>query len=125
MALGATALGATATILVLAAPSASANVTSVNISQGLSLGGSTAFGTGCTYRVTANVNGPGDVRFYDNGVFFAGPLTPTGGAATVQWTPTGTGKHIIQARQVGPPNEETRMVGNGLNLGSSCVVLPF
>jgi hypothetical protein len=124
--IAATALGASAAALVLAAPAASANVSSVAAKPGITIG-SNSYGTGCSYEVVASVNNTTPVYFYDNGVFIGpGPATPNGGVATITWTPTTPGSHTLSAQQ--GPNWNVAYtppltVGAGMNLGSVCLSL--
>ncbi|MFW0792250.1 Ig-like domain-containing protein [Gordonia sp. CPCC 205515] len=115
------AAAAGAATLVLAAP-ASAQATSVSVTPGP--GG--RIGTTCTYDVVAAVTGPNTVRFKDNGVLIGGgPIAVSGGTATVKWTPTTPGTHIITAQQGtgnGPTRTTTVQVGQGMNFGSMCLV---
>ena len=125
--LGGAAVGAGLAVAVLTAPTASAGVTSINVAPGASFG-STPYGTGCSYTITATVNdNAAPVYFYDNNLpIGTGPASVSGAAATVTWTPTTPGSHVLVAYQfVNPPFDKTTQVtvGNGINLGSSCVVL--
>jgi len=90
------------------------------------------YGTTCSYEVTAAVTTKNRmVRFYE-GATYLGSVTPhQEGAtykATITWTPSSTGSKVIKARQlVIPPSfystrTTTVTVGNGLNLGSVCLV---
>ncbi|WP_068273301.1 Ig-like domain repeat protein [Aldersonia kunmingensis] len=120
----ATALGASAAALALAAPAASAAVTSINVNPGAL---NSRVGTGCTVEVTAGANGPVNepVYFYDADGSWSTSATVSGGKATVKWTPTTPGQHTLRAYQFGPYGvmETLVQVGNGINLGSVCVVL--
>ncbi|MFW0793395.1 hypothetical protein AAFP30_06245 [Gordonia sp. CPCC 205515] len=116
----ATALfGAAAAVVVATAP-ANAVVSSITAQPGS--GGN--FGTTCTYDVNASASGNKLVNFTDNGVAIGGGgVAPSGGIATVKWTPTTPGTHILKARQVGTlvTRTTTVQVGQGLNLGSLCM----
>lgn len=121
------ALAAAVSAAVLAAPPASATVTGITIAPGLS-GGAHPYGTTCSYTVTATVDdGSQRVYFFEEGqgpTGFADAM-PSGGVATVSWTPSRPGVHYIYALQ---PNATTQIrlpvdVGNGINLGSACVAL--
>jgi hypothetical protein len=122
--IGATALGAGAAALVLAAGPASAAATSLSVNPGPM---SSGIGTSCTYEVTAVVNGPitEPVYFYDLDGSWSTNATASGGKATVRWTPTTPGQHVLRAYQFGPYGSADTIVqvGNGVNLGSACVVL--
>ncbi|MCX5045806.1 hypothetical protein OG921_21805 [Aldersonia sp. NBC_00410] len=119
----ATAIGAGAAALVLTAPMASAEATDINVAPSL---GSSQFGTGCTYDVTVAVNAATPVYLYDNGVSVTpAPVQASGGTAPFKWTPTTPGAHTLTAYQ-GPnyiAKDHLVQVGNGINLGSACVVL--
>ena len=124
-------LGAATAAMLLATPISSAEVIRIDILPGLSGGGATPYGTNCSYTVTAVVPNPASsqqVTFVDSaGGFFrpTNPMTPTGMAATVSWTPTAPGWHTISASQSGTaPVSIDILVGNGLPVGSSCNVLP-
>ncbi|MEC3917678.1 hypothetical protein VMT65_26465 [Nocardia sp. CDC153] len=112
--------------LVLAAPDASAYVSSVNVSSGssISLGGGN-YGTNCSYTVTVNGSPNEYVWLYDSG---AGSFNPqqfslgSGGTATSSWTPTSTGQHFVQAWSYNGSQWTWVTVGQGINLGSACVV---
>ncbi|QBS38750.1 hypothetical protein [Nocardia sp. CS682] len=123
-----TSFGAMTAALVLTAPAAPAAVTAVGVAPGLSFGSSTAFGTNCTYIVTATAT-PGDViGFWDlTGTFDpAGWVTvPASGTVTAKWTPRLPGNHIVHAVHSSLTSVTTTVtVGNGVNLGPVCVVLP-
>lgn len=119
-------LGGVAAALTLAAPAASADVTSVTVSSGSSFGSSNMHGTGCEYTVTASVNSYGPVYFYDNGQFL-GEAYSFGWQAQHTWTPTTTGTHVLSAWQpyggTDMPIDLPVEVATGINLGSACVVL--
>ncbi|MXP22030.1 hypothetical protein GIY30_11805 [Gordonia sp. HNM0687] len=84
------------------------------------------FGTNCTYTLTAQVDtaSPVMVHFYDE-TSLIGSATARVLAATVEWTPTSTGEHQLRAYQEGSGHSEflTVDVRQGLDLGSSCLVL--
>ena len=70
-------------------PSAHASITGISVAPGFSLGGSTMFGTGCAYRVTATA-APGEyVSFYDsqNGSFNPPSAIQVGDSGTVTARP--------------------------------------
>lgn len=116
----ATALFGAAAAAVVATAPANAAVSSITAVAGS--GGN--FGTTCTYDVNASAGGNNLVLFTDNGVAIGGGgVAPTGGIATVKWTPTTPGSHILRARQAGSliTRTTTVPVGQGLNLGSLCM----
>ena len=124
-------LGATTAAMLLATPISTAEISRIDVQPGLSGGGATPYGTNCSYTVTAVVPNPASnqqVTFVDSaGGFFrpSNPMTPTGMAATVSWTPTAPGRHTISAFQPGTaPVSIDIAVGNGVPVGSSCNVLP-
>ncbi|WP_405485860.1 Ig-like domain-containing protein [Nocardia sp. NBC_00511] len=87
--------GAVVTAALVAAPQANALVTD------LSAGSGSTFYVGQAYTVTATVtvtSGLFQVSFSDNGTDI-GKVNPSGTSATIQWTPTTTGSHVIKATQ--------------------------
>ncbi|MFB8275821.1 hypothetical protein [Nocardia colli] len=123
-----TSFGAITGALVLTAPAAPAAVTAVGVAPGLSFGSSTAFGTTCSYIATATA-APGDVvGFFDaTGVFDPGGwiTVPSSGTVTAKWTPLVPGNHSVFAvHNSGAFVSTTATVGNGVNLGPVCLVLP-
>ncbi|RJO77603.1 hypothetical protein D5S18_07630 [Nocardia panacis] len=116
------ALGAAG--LILGAPQASAEIGSqvVMAGGGLSLPG--GYGTGCTYQVLGNSSSHSGMNFYDNGVLFAAtPGSPTPKTHSANWTPSTTGTHTILITQDDDSKTMVLNVGNGINGGSSCLVL--
>ncbi|MEU7138833.1 hypothetical protein ABZ942_05225 [Nocardia sp. NPDC046473] len=119
------------------APDAAARVTGLNVGPGspaMSVGAS-QYGTNCTYTLTAAVDDYHPVVFNDStgaGTFFpSDTINPSfdihtlKGEAIVSWTPTQPGWHHIYANQ--PPYAGpavSLLVGNGINTGSACLVLP-
>lgn len=88
--------------------------------------------TNCNYTISADLttppSHPAAVTFYDNATPIPG-LTeyhPDTRTATITWTPTSKGEHIIAAIQLEPDNLASgrafpiQVTGDGLNLGSSC-----
>ncbi|MFE3441959.1 hypothetical protein ACFXNW_02910 [Nocardia sp. NPDC059180] len=125
-ALGPVALAAAAG-LVITAPSASAAVVhSVTVSPGLGNG----FGTTCSYEIKAIVDASIAHRtmFRDNGWEIrgnGGPKKVDGDTVTQMWTPSTPGEHVITAEiHVGTDETVSTViqVGNGINLGSACLV---
>ena len=121
------ALAAATTLLF--APHAAAKPTSITVHPGSSIG-STPYGTGCSYDVSAVVDAAGPVHFYtrllpDGEWTEFNTINATGpGTVRVTWTPTETGEIVVNANQAGvgasaPPVT----VGTGINTGSSCIVL--
>ncbi|NEW59222.1 hypothetical protein GV794_26825 [Nocardia cyriacigeorgica] len=111
----------------LTAPQASAAVVrSVTVSQGLANG----YGTTCSYEIKAIVDASIAHRtmFRDNGWEIrgnGGPKKVAGDTVTQMWTPSTPGEHVITAEiHVGTDEvvSTTVQVGNGINLGSACVV---
>ncbi len=134
-----TVLTATAAAVVVTAPAASAYITAITPTPGLSLGAN-SYGTGCTYPVTITGD-PGDQvvwvedQVYRNGSWdhaatgVFGPVSAVPGKPgkfTVSWTPNATGEHYLGAghNQYREGASVKVNVGTGLNLGSSCVTLP-
>ncbi|GAA5092145.1 hypothetical protein [Nocardia iowensis] len=123
-----TSFSAMSAAVVLAAPAAPAAVTAIGLAPGMSFGTSTAYGTNCTYIATATAT-PGDViGFVDPlGTFDpAGWITvPSSGTVTARWTPLVPGNHTVYAVHNSNAWVSTAAtVGNGVNLGFACVVLP-
>ncbi len=127
-----TGFGAVTAALVLAAPAAGAAVTTAtaNSAQGISLGFGN-YGTNCQYRVTATVdNMPSaeSVQFSDSaaGTFSPNPAPVSGNQATTTWIPDAAGQHTISAVQGAGPvwTSPAMTVGDGINLGMACVVMP-
>ncbi|MBB5917361.1 hypothetical protein BJY24_006273 [Nocardia transvalensis] len=130
----ATAVLAAGFLTALTAPAARAVVTDLQVSPGtpaFSWGPQSQYGTSCTYTLTATVTIGDDrgVSFYDwtEAASFAPAnyVSPANGTATVGWTPTRPGWHHISAYQgsEGGPAVDV-LVGNGINTGSACLVLP-
>ncbi len=116
--------------LVLVAPAAGAAVTTATATaQGMSFGFGN-YGTNCQYRVTATVdNASSDpVQFTDSasGSFTPNPAPVVGNQATTTWVPDAAGSHTISATHGAGPAwiSPVMTVGNGINLGVGCVVLP-
>ena len=117
--------------LALAAPDAQADVKTMTISPGPSFGTSAQHGTGCTYKITLDVNNGDKVRFWDEAPAAFNPLEPvtaTQTSVTVMWTPLSTGQHKIHAYSEGQPTPakvQSTEVAVGHDFGSSCWALPF
>ena len=127
--LGGAAVGAGLALAVLTAPAASAEVTGVTVSPGISFG-ATPYGTGCTYEIVAAVNDNSPVYFRDqDGSWYSGAVPVNNNTARITWSPPTPGQHTIIAEQYFPyqpyysVKSQTIPVGNGINFGSSCVVL--
>lgn len=127
-----TGFGAFAAACVLVAPAAGAAVTTATASpaQGTSFGFGN-YGTNCQYRVTATVdNNPSteSVQFADSagGTFSPNPAPVVGNQATAVWIPDTKGQHTISATQGATPAwiSPVMTVGNGMNLGFACLVMP-
>ncbi|MEV6066649.1 hypothetical protein AB0L82_08890 [Nocardia sp. NPDC052001] len=119
---------AAAALVVVAAPDATAGVTGLQASPGLSWGPSKLYGTTCTYTLTATVNDAQPVSFYDfdpSSTFSpSNYIYPANGTATVRWTPGQTGWHRIVAYQSSEGGPAINLdVGTGTNTGSACLVL--
>ncbi|RMI29016.1 hypothetical protein [Nocardia stercoris] len=108
--------------LVLAAPHATANtITDFTVTPGLGNG----YGTGCSYQVSATVEeDAAHVILLDNGWQPRNGPTPVLSGNTITWTwiPAATGQHTLEARYDDASQTVTVEVGNGINLGSACVV---
>ncbi|MCM6772017.1 hypothetical protein NDR87_03010 [Nocardia sp. CDC159] len=122
-------LAASAGLMIAVAPGAAADVTNLSIDPGASWGPSSRYGTTCSYTLTARTNTAGKVSFYDftqAATFSPGHYVDTvDGVATVRWTPTQPGTHAIMAYQTSAGGPVlTVQVGNGINTGSACLVLP-
>ncbi|MEV6280043.1 hypothetical protein [Nocardia sp. NPDC051832] len=122
----ATTFGAMAAALVLTAPTAPALVSSINVSQGLSFGSSTVYGTGCSYTVTATASNGEAVLFWDfNGGVFDPPgviWVGSSGTAVAQWTPLTKGTHTLIAWGAFNDRQTQITVGTGFKLGNVCLV---
>lgn len=120
-----------AAVALLAAPAASATpLNGLAVAQGLSFGPNTQYGTSCTYGVTVQTGSTGDVDFsvykVGGGWEYLGHDSTTGpGTATVDWTPDqGPGMYVVQADSWFHQHQSKWiMVGNGVNLGSLCLVM--
>ncbi|MFI9403637.1 hypothetical protein [Nocardia sp. NPDC052316] len=130
-----TTLGALTAAIALAAPTAGAAVTRIDIAPGLSFGSSGSYGTGCSYTVTATARPGVAVVFLDEVDGFrttdtlkpVGPVADASGKASTTWTPAKKGEHKIWAAEyiAGETYFLTSVtVGTGLNAGPACVVLP-
>lgn len=123
-----TTFAAMAAAVILVAPNATAQVWRVDVSAGSAIGlGTSQFGTGCSYTVTAEGRSGDSVWFYDLGAYgtFNPQSTTVGsnGRATTTWTPQATGWHRIWADSYyGSAGSGDIQVGTGINLGSACVV---
>ncbi|MGF6888195.1 hypothetical protein ABIA39_006714 [Nocardia sp. GAS34] len=106
----------------LNAPQASAEIGARVVIAGGGL--SNGFGTGCSYQVVANGSTGSGMNFYDNGVRFATTEgSPTPKTHVAYWTPTTTGTHTILITQGRDTRTVVLTVGNGINAGSSCLVI--
>ncbi|MFE3262411.1 hypothetical protein ACFXPS_44125 [Nocardia sp. NPDC059091] len=118
------AFAAIAAGAVIAAPQASAHtISGLTVEPGLGTG----FGTGCSYQVSATVDADAErVIFIDNGWQIRGStLQVSGNTASIRWTPTTTGMHVISAQfTMGDSAQKltTIGVGTGIDLGSACLV---
>ncbi|KAA8887398.1 hypothetical protein F3087_17015 [Nocardia colli] len=131
-----TTLGALAAALTLAAPTAGAAVTRIDVTPGLSFGSSGgAIGAGCSYTVTATARPGVAVVFLDevDGLRTTDTLKPVGpvadasGKASTTWTPAKKGEHKLWAAEYISGETyflTTVNVGTGINAGPACVVLP-
>jgi hypothetical protein len=116
--------------LALAAPDAHADVKTMTISPGPSFATSAQHGSGCTYKITLDVNIGDLVIFSDEAPAAFNPLSPVLADATsrdILWTPLAPGRHRIHARSLGqfPGKVESKDVAVGHDFGSSCWALPF
>ncbi|MGV9409240.1 hypothetical protein ACWDOP_04930 [Nocardia sp. NPDC003693] len=90
---GATALAALGCSVAMAAPYAGA------VPTGISVNADKIYAA-CTYEITATYDHWFEAWFYDNGLVIAGsPVKPSGGKATIQWTPKKAGTHTISTLQ--------------------------
>ncbi|MFD3592430.1 hypothetical protein ACFWU5_06845 [Nocardia sp. NPDC058640] len=127
---GVSTIGALAATVGLAAPPASADAISVTVDPGFSIGLTTSFGMGCSYKVTAAVSGLDNIVYFtDEGggaSFNPNYVTSNSGIAETTWTPATPGIHTIRAVHFsgGGPAATIVTVGTGINTGSGCVVLP-
>ncbi|MFI6165286.1 hypothetical protein ACIBCN_00730 [Nocardia sp. NPDC051052] len=131
-----TTLGALTAAIALAAPTAGASVTRVDVAPGLSFGSSGGgYGAGCSYTVTATARPGATVTFLDDveggrTIDTFKPVTQVAdasGKASTTWTPAKKGKHDIWAAEYIQGESyimTTVNVGTGINLGPACVVLP-
>ncbi|MBJ8346510.1 hypothetical protein [Antrihabitans sp. YC2-6] len=97
---------------------ASAAVAKLDLLQGNSNG----FGASCTYTLTAWTTSNVPVTFADAaGASFtpAAQVVPTGGSATVNWTPNAPGSHLLTATQGDNVQTTLVVVGTGVNTGST------
>ncbi|MBF6211365.1 hypothetical protein IU433_07405 [Nocardia puris] len=112
---GLTAFAAVAAVTVLAAPAAHAAVTSVSVDGG-------NHRVGQTYTITAKVGGASGgllVYFSVNGEFIGAPKVPwPPGTATIEWTPSQPGEHIITVEQGGSTKSIMVDVGKASSGGS-------
>ncbi|RMI33207.1 hypothetical protein [Nocardia stercoris] len=108
----------------VAAPQATAHtITAVTVTPGLGGG----FGTGCTYQVSATVDADAyRITFLDNDYPIRGNqnLQVSGNTASLAWTPSTTGTHVITAlftvADQAPVSTTVQVDSTGLNLGSAC-----
>ncbi|MGK8520289.1 hypothetical protein ACRS6B_01365 [Nocardia asteroides] len=126
-----TAFAAGTAALVLVAPAAGAAVTTATATAKGMTFGFEDYGTNCEYRVTAtvdNASSSDSVQFTDSaaGTFQPNPAPVVGNQATTVWVPDDSGPHTISATQGAGPawTSPVMTVGNGMNLGGACVVLP-
>lgn len=119
----------------LGVPTAAADVTRIDANPGLSYtwtpdgGFEQRFGTNCIYGLTADVDNPAPVSFYDfqtASTVLPGHLAGViDGRATVAWIPHAAGDHRITAYQTSAGGPDiTVHVGTGIPLGPACFVLP-
>ncbi|WP_280449259.1 hypothetical protein [Nocardia brasiliensis] len=131
-----TAFGAVTAALALAAPSAGASVSRIEVSPGLSFGSSGAsLGAGCSYTVTATAKPGATVVFLDEvdgartDTTFkpVGPVADASGKASTVWTPAKKGEHKIWAAEYVQGEAYTlttvTVAGSGIGAGPACVVL--
>ncbi|MFD3743114.1 hypothetical protein [Nocardia sp. NPDC058633] len=127
-ALGAATVGIVASMATLAAPQASATVTSIATMPSFTLG-THPYGTTCTYVAHVTVDDiTQPVFFYEEGQGpsgFAEVMPDPNGTAKANWTPSRTGITYIYAFQPGATHQvrQTVSVGTGINAGSACIAL--
>ncbi|MFF0531471.1 hypothetical protein ACFYT3_24165 [Nocardia amikacinitolerans] len=124
---GAAALGVAASVTVLAAPPASATVTSIGIQPAFALG-THRYGTTCSYTVTVTVDDDSQpVFFFEEGQGPSGfaEVMPSGGVAKATWIPSRTNINYIYAFQPNASAQARQVVdvGTGIDLGSACVAI--
>lgn len=110
--------------LVVTAPQAAAHtITAVTVAPGLGGG----YGTGCSYQVSATVDEDAyRITFMDNDYPIRGDqnLQVSGNTASLAWTPSTTGTHVITALfttgDQAPATTTVQVGGAGVNLGSTC-----
>lgn len=131
-----TTLGALTAAIALAAPTAGAAVTRVDVAPGLSFGSSGGgYGAGCSYTVTATARPGVAVVFLDevdgnrttDTLKPVGPVADANGKASTTWTPAKKGEHKLWAAEYisGETYFLTSVtVGTGINAGPACLVLP-
>jgi hypothetical protein len=128
LALGAATLGVVASMTTLAAPRASATVTSIATMPSFTLG-THPYGTTCTYVAHVTVDDiTQPVFFFEEGQGpsgFAEVMPDANGTAKANWTPSRTGITYIYAFQPGATHQvrQTVSVGTGINAGSACIAL--
>lgn len=126
--LGAATLGVVASMSALAAPHASATVTSIATMPSFTLG-THPYGTTCSYVAHVTVDDiTKPVFFYEEGQGpsgFAEVMPDPNGTAKANWTPSRTGITYIYAFQPGATHQvrQNVSVGTGINAGSACIAL--
>ncbi|MGW6034347.1 hypothetical protein ACWFOS_11840 [Gordonia terrae] len=117
----AAALGTLAASSLVAAPAHA--IGQIDVSPGFA----GRYGAGCTYTLTVPAMSGSQVIFTDNGRLIGGGSQPVaGGVAKVSWTPATPEGHQLRAYE--QPSGDVSIikfvpVGQGLNLGSSCLAL--
>jgi hypothetical protein len=112
-------LGALAVSSLVAAPAHA--IGPIDVSPGFA----GRYGTGCTYTLTVPAKPGSYVYFTDNHAMIkGGAQAVSGGVAKLDWTPTSVGEHHLRALEapsgaVSVPKNVA--VGQGLDLGSSCL----
>jgi hypothetical protein len=123
-------LGTAALTMVLTAPTAAAGITGITIDPGISSASSAAYGSGCSYTVTATSDNGLPVFFGSTALagFSQNWVTPVNGRVSTVWTPRQTGTHVLTASSGEGGaltfRNTTVVVGNGVSVGPGCVVLP-
>lgn len=103
---------------------ASADAKDIKVSA--PLGG---YGTGCTYKVSADVSKAGTVFFYDwkkgstMGTFSDQATVDKAGRVTFDWKPKVTGDRVLKITHDGVSTTVAVKVVKGTDLGSVCVGL--
>lgn len=118
-----------AIVLATATPANAVDVVGLSSSSGKHAG------TGCTYTLTATIGSSHNssydyVSFSDDSAHSFHATTASGAAPSIEWTPNTPGVHVLTADGVDSAGQHTQAtytvdVTTGINLGSSCLALPW